>query len=272
MQQDKIQRYPNATLLNARDHAHKNGLFPFIRGIEIMFAESGWPSPSLHLQHEGPTPRIDIHMRSEDFGLPSGHQVTPDEPLNLTTHRVDSASAERTVEDFGSHLQALAEGRGLSDILDVIRTEANLRNRILYAADNGIPAVQNVDQELLARRKRVLLLVGLTIIILQTKSHQLFAVQALQAYATIVGRSDVVPFDFDAAAGEPAELLFDVVRAHGGEPTAKIVRRFRADFCALDQSRIICVRGQPPQEDWLWSPSLEGGVAHDFGTLDRPAI
>ena len=264
----KIQRYPNAELLNARDHAHKNGLYPFIRGIESLLAESGWPSPQMQLQHEDRKPRIDIHFRSEELGFPPGQQVTPDEPLNMTAHRGRKDSSERIVEDFGDQLQALAEGRGAKNIGEVIKTEANFRNRLLYAADSGIPIVQNVDPELIARRKRILLLVGLTVVILQTKAHQLFAVQAVQAYLTALGKSVPESFDFDAAVGEPPEILFNVTKEHGGQPIARVIRRFRpANFAAVNLSVSISVRGPSPEESWIWSPAPLDVVDHAFGSL-----
>lgn len=261
----KIRRYPNAERLNHKDHGHKNGLYPFVRGIEIMFAESGWPSPTLRLQHEGRTPRIDVHIPSEAIGLAPGRQVTPNEPLNLTAHRIPSDSSERIVEDFSNQLQALAQGRGAKDIAEVIATEANLRNRLLYAADNGVPKVDNVDPELIARRKRILLLVGLTITILQTKAHQLFAVQAVQAYVGVLGRSAVAPYDFESAIGTPAEVTLSVTREPGGSLSTKIIRRFRPlNFVALDCQVLPTLSAVSKDRKWIEASVQPGAKTEDF--------
>ncbi len=135
---------------------------------------------------------------------------------------------------FTEQLQALADGRGAKDILAVIRADANLRNQVLYAADDGIPEVQKVDAFLLGRRRPVFILLALTIMILQTKQIQLFAVQALHAYLSALGKA-AQAFDYQAAIGPPSSLAIKIVSKPRG--SAHRIHRTPLRQCRLLRER-----------------------------------
>lgn len=217
-------RYPRANELDSYKHAHKAGLTPFLRAIESMIAESPLPRPKIVLKHTEDPPRIDIFFDGAALGIPGDLSVSPEEPLQgVLSH--GNAESGSEVAMFTEQLQALADGRGAKDILAVIRADANLRNQVLYAADDGIPEVQKVDAFLLGRRRPVFILLALTIMILQTKQIQLFAVQALHAYLSALGKA-AQAFDYQAAIGPPSSLAIKIVSSLEGPPIASIEQRF----------------------------------------------
>lgn len=217
-------RYPRADELNWRQHPHKAGITPFLRAIESMIAESPLPRPSVVLKHNEDPPRIDIFFDGAALGIPGDLTVSPEEPLHgVLSH--GNAESGPEIATFTDQLQALADDRGAKDILAVIRADANLRNQVLYAADDGIPDVQNVDAFLLGHRRPVFILLALTIIILQTKQIQLFAVQALHAYLLALGKA-AQEFDYQTAAGPPSDLSIKIVSTPDGPPVATVEQRF----------------------------------------------
>lgn len=207
----KQRNYPDADKLNHRDHVHKTGLIPFIATLETLLANSGFPTPQVQLNYGADTPRIDVHLSSADLGMPAGYFATPDEPLNMliSQGRKDFATAQ--VSKFEQQLAKTAEYHGEKDLLTAIRKEANLRNQILYATDDGIARVENADAALISYRKPVLLLLTLVIAILQTKKHQLLAVQSVSAYVTALKRVPTDDFDYRSALGlhSNAEIILD---------------------------------------------------------------
>jgi hypothetical protein len=220
----KQRGYPGAEKLKPRDHSHKAGIAPFLRTIEAMLAELRVPTPTVQLKSEGEYPRIDLHFLSENLGLPPGSKTTPDEPLNgLLREGATGTSGE--VATFDEQLRDYANDRGASGFLAAIKQEANVRNRLLYAADDGIPVARDVDRVLIARGRPVTLLLTLTVAILQTKAHQLFAVQALEAYLRALESLPADAYDYDAALGPPADIMLTVTRSAEAAPQAQLVRR-----------------------------------------------
>ena len=185
-------RYPGASNLKHKSHPHKAGLTPFLRVIERFLAEVKFPAPQVILKSDGQVPRIDISLPA-----PGGLVAVPDEPLNGITHKEGDGGP--TVLDFGEQAQRYAAEQGVADMLTVIHDEANFRNRLLYATDEGIPVADNVDPALIARGRPVFILLSLTMIILQTPKHQLFAVQVLQSYLQALKAIPEGAFDYEAA-------------------------------------------------------------------------
>lgn len=185
-------RYPGASNLKPRSHPHKAGLTPFLRIIERFLGGIEFPAPQVTLKNDGPVPRIDIRIP-----VPGGLFAVPDEPLNGITHQEEDARL--TVLDFSEQAQEYAVEQGSADMLSVIRAEANLRNELLYATDEGIAVVVDVDTALIARRRPVFILLVLTIMILQTSVHQLFAVQVLRSYLRALKALPDDTFDYEAA-------------------------------------------------------------------------
>jgi hypothetical protein len=149
--------------------------------------------------------------------------MTPDEPLNfiVSLQGKDRSSGAHMFED---QMREVAQGRSLGDIVAFLRSEANLRNQLLYAADGGIPSASFGEEFLLERLWRITVLLTLTVAIQQTPTHQLFAAQCLKAFLRMLPK--VKGEDFEFRAPEPASSGIVVEKQPGGEPVAWFERRY----------------------------------------------
>lgn len=174
-----IRKYPSANNLKERKHGHKTSIWPFVTAVADKMVEKNIPMPMVSLRVEG-EPRVELSIDiASQAGLDYPLWGTPDEPFNF------SMWSDRTgpfkPHDFSEELAALATGQGARNIAVYVSEQANLRNRLLYASDQGIPSVAFSDNLLLGRRQRVTVMLVLTIAIMQTSVHQLFLVQCLDA-------------------------------------------------------------------------------------------
>jgi hypothetical protein len=206
----KQKRYPGSDLLDHRSHVHKAALTHLISAVGKVMQVIDIASPTV-LLHDTDPPKISIRIDMSKLGLgtPEPLFAVPDQPLNFSIHQGEGTERAHR---FEQELQAIAEERGVSEIADLIRNEANQRNRLLYASDTGIPQVTIGDGYLLERRRRVTVLLVLTIAIQQTPMHQLFAVQCLRSLLLALRKIEVANFDFQAPA-----------RSGGPVVTARIV-------------------------------------------------
>lgn len=192
-----VRKYPNAERLKERQHQHKAAIWPFITAIADKLAEKNISMPTLSLRVEG-EPRIELSIDiAGQAGLDQPLWGTPDEPFNWTFW--SDRTGPFKPHDFSEELAALASEKGTRDIEAYIADEANLRNQLLYASDLGIPSVAFADSLLFGRRQRVTVMLVITIAILQTRTHQLFLVQCLDALLRTITRFDGEPLNIPAA-------------------------------------------------------------------------
>jgi hypothetical protein len=71
----------------------------------------------------------------------------------------------------------------------LIASEANARNRILYAHDSGPPRSQATTQSIEQRERSARLCLLLAIAVMQVNDHQGMALQCLAGFLKVVGRS-----------------------------------------------------------------------------------
>lgn len=205
----KHRKYPQADKLRPRDHAHKMAWIPLIEAIGRMLHESGFPQPNIRLETEE-SARIDVRIAIDALNIPDappGHYLSPDEPLNIVVRE----GQDPKIATFDRHLNEWAEGKGKPGVVKYIDEAANLRNRVLYAEDGGMPSVQHPENLILERRRRVTVLLMATIAVLQADKPQPLGVQALQAFLKLMRNIDDVGFDFEAATAEPAEFRIETM-------------------------------------------------------------
>lgn len=261
----KHRGYPGSDRLLPRDHAQKAAWIPFIEAIGMMMSDSGVPAGQILLKAAGAA-RIDISIPAEALGLQDadGRHIMPDEPLNLTI-RSGPSEREAEVANFASEVEAWATARGKSDIRLWISEAANLRNQVLYAADGGIPTLTSDPTKfILERRRRVQVLLMVTIAILQVHAPQPLAVQALQGFLKLMRNIDVTGFDFDDP--EPASDLRVITRLDpvGGHPRTYFeeMRRF-----SIQSAYTYAWGWGKTFGDWTRARALSGcsgGVAHEL--------
>ena len=223
-------RYPNADRLKSHAHPHKASIWPFITAFSDKLGEKNIPLPHVALRIEG-DPRIELSI---DIGGTAGLDQplwgTPDEPFNWSMW--SDYTGEMKPHDFSVELAALASRKGAKSISDYITTEANGRNRLLYASDGGIPVVFFADSLLLDRRMRVTVMLTLTIAIMQTRKHQIGFVQCLDALLRTIHQftgeaAEIAPIDVAAEHLSLTEQPDGSMRAEVVTPHAKSVSRLR---------------------------------------------
>lgn len=189
----KQRSYEGAESVNPRNHVHKAAISPFLDAVNNLLAAVGFPPPILTLE-SGEHPQLMVTVDIAALTGSSEPQVGAiDQPFNYLL----SKGGQKAAYFFEHELQALATSGGAQSIKALVEREANLRNRLLYASDEGIPQVNFNDSVILKRRDRVYRLALITIGILQTPQRQLFASQCLQAYKMAVGQIAADIFDYD---------------------------------------------------------------------------
>jgi hypothetical protein len=199
------QRYPGANKLDHKKHDQKLAIIPFLDAIQTMLFDAGVKAPTVQISL-GKRPQLSLaieiknNLENEEplFGW-------PDHPLNFVLRHGVGQSAETYL--FEKELQSVADGRGLENMIAVVRDVANIRNRILYADDGGYPTVTFRDELIIERRRRVTVIMALTIAILQTPSHQLFAVQCLEAFLRVLRKLTGDGFNFHEATETEGPFL-----------------------------------------------------------------
>lgn len=226
----KHRQYPGAERLLPRDHAQKAAWIPFIEAIGKMMADSGVPLGKIIL-NAGDPPRIDIRIPAEALGIAgaNGHHVSPDEPLNLII-RTGKTADDLGVATFETELEAWAAARGKADARLWITEAANLRNQVLYAADSGIPTAPDPTKLILERRRRVQVLLLVTIAVLQADAPQPLAAQALRSFLKVMRNVEETGFDFDAAETPADFRIVTQLDPFGGEHRTRFEKEVRYTF------------------------------------------
>ena len=190
----KHRQYPGSEKLHHRSHKHKAGIAIFLQMMKEFIVGLNIRSIGAEITYVDGMPRIDVQLP-----LPEGF-AKPDEPLNLVGHKLDESTLK--ILRFEDQLQSYADKRGAPDFRKACEEEANLRNLLLYATDVGLNVVSNVDYSLVFRGRSTSLLLSLAICVLQTPMHQLFVVQAIEAFLGALNSLPDDLFDFDTALRE----------------------------------------------------------------------
>lgn len=178
-----LRAYPNANLLKPRDHVQKHAVTPFLRSLLHHLSEirlNGVRGVRLAMSKESPEPKLVVAFLLDGPGEPQ--IATPSPPLNLAVREGDGA-----FPDLSRNMRELLEPTGYTNALKFLQAEANLRNRILYAAPDGYPQVEELQPEyLLERQRRVLMILKATLLVLPYEEAQPFAAEALKSFLRLV--------------------------------------------------------------------------------------
>lgn len=191
-------RYPGADKLSPWNHVHKSSFWPLIAAISDMMHRSGMPAPQVMLSKTS-KPHVVIRIDLNAMAGLTGDPVfaEPEPPLNFTM-RAGQASATM-VHMFEEELAALASIAGEKSIHTYVKREANLRNKLLYASDTGIPSVSFADAMIVERARRACVLLVLTVIVLQAPECQLFVLQCLEGLLRALKMIGDTAFSYEGA-------------------------------------------------------------------------
>jgi hypothetical protein len=180
--------YKNSNKIKFKNHTYKQGLYPFIRSIRnciTKFASSPlWPL--------GKNYSLEIDTNEENktlklfFIAPNGMKAYPVPPLNFSISMNDKPYY------FENEFLEIASGKNKKDIQKYIQEIANTRNRILYAAPEGIPSIDgNIEKILKAKQAKVFTLLRILALIYPYKQKSLFIQQALNSYLNVLGQIEL---------------------------------------------------------------------------------
>jgi hypothetical protein len=110
------------------------------------------------------------------------------------------------VHDFAPELQHIADEDGERGILDFVRTRANLRNRLLYATNEGIPRpTEDAASAITDHRNNIFSLLAIYVLV-DTHPPQMFVSQCLAAFLRMLRR---LPQDGNSSDGRPVNSRDD---------------------------------------------------------------
>ncbi|MBY0337319.1 MAG: hypothetical protein K2X11_11940 [Acetobacteraceae bacterium] len=228
----KQRQYPGANHLNQRNHAHKAALVPFTAAVQNVLAISKWRG-DLVLSPESDPPRVNFRIDARCMGVEGDEPlfVEPDEPLNMVVRSVGEDGVLE-VHDFEAQLREVARGSDLTAIRRFVEDEANFRNRLLYASDDGVPKVTLEAAFLRERLRRVVQLLLVAVAVLQTPRVQPFAAQCLRALLRVLPRLNAPEpeFDYDTAAPPVLDSGLLVEQDGDGRPRAMLRRRWSVNI------------------------------------------
>jgi hypothetical protein len=203
--------YRGAHKLNFRDHIHKASIFPFICAVGRAIENSGIADIKIGI--DPVSPKIFI-----SFALPQSIQDEtgqtrgePDHPLNLAINIGTTASNVVLFEDELAKMLNIAKPKTVRDVFEEI---ANLRNKLLYATDDGAYVI-DIDRRFIEeKQRRVCILIGVAICISQTPVHQLLVAQSIKGLLQSLAKPHG---DIDMPVPDEAPMRIDIINS--GETT-----------------------------------------------------
>ncbi|WP_428149695.1 hypothetical protein [Brevundimonas sp.] len=223
----QLRRYPGANGLNLGNHRHKAAVGPFIWAVRSTLGGKGFVKQA-QMTLDYAAPSLQLHLPLHELGVvfPGSEdmRLTFTEPLGLTRRKGPDEALDR----FGKELAELASAQSFANIHALIAKEANARNRLLYASDAAPPITRVTPAAILARRDRADICLFLCIAIMQTRAHQAFALQALDAFLEMVGKMPDQPIHHAPAPQRGIQFI-----VHGDRPTT--VQEFGSILSADDE-------------------------------------
>lgn len=181
-----LRDYPNSNLLKPRDHVQKHAVTPFLRSLLRHLAEiklNGVCGVRLAVTEIEGANRLVVGFVLEGEGEPQTAMPVP--PLNLSLR---DGNTDR-FPDLSRNVREILEPTGYTNVLSFLQEESNLRNRILYAAPDGYPLIEDLQpQYILERQRRVLTILKATLLVLPYDEVQPFASDALASFLRLVDR------------------------------------------------------------------------------------
>lgn len=181
----KRRQYANANFLKSRNHVNKTALHPFLLAVgKLLRGIQESRNPAFVFDTElSPKGEELLRLRLTVIG-PDGQPLWahPLPPLEF------SISVNGVAHDFGPELQELATEKTARSALEYIKALANRRNQVLYAAETGIPHVEDDPSQFLAYRKSVVFSHLMAYLLIDPHPQkQLFVQQALNAFVAMLG-------------------------------------------------------------------------------------
>jgi len=180
----KERHHVDSEKLDPRDHRHKSAVVPFIQILGMHFkeiVEAHDMQPIRHLRKaEGDLPKhLGIGLKVKIAGVEKIAYPIP--PLNLRT------TISGLAPSYKSQTKELLQKAGASSVKQYIKGLANLRNTILYASADGVPTIEDLDDEFFYdRKKRVFAMLNAYLFIEPYEEIQPFVQDAVHAFVAML--------------------------------------------------------------------------------------
>jgi hypothetical protein len=180
----QLRGYEGADLIDLKRHSHKAAVPFFLAAIQYELSRNGNISLTVSLSVD--PPKLTVALPLAQF------VILPNDMDNLHLELVDPlgfVSKNGDIDAANYFDDAVKTVAGSRKVDKLIAAEANGRNRLLYAHDNGIPKSQVTLHSIESRERNGILCVLLAIAVLQVEHQQDFARQSLGGYLKVIGRT-----------------------------------------------------------------------------------
>lgn len=180
----QLRAYPGASFIDLRNHSHKAAVPFFLNAVRHELFGDREISLTVTLQADPPKLTVALPIRQ--------FVTVPDDLADIHIELVDplgmvgSKLGVAKEEFFDAAVQRVAGSRKVDKL---IASEANARNRILYAHDAGMPRSQATLRSIEQRERDARLCLFLAIGVMQVPHHQGMALQCLAGFLKVIGRS-----------------------------------------------------------------------------------
>lgn len=179
----QLRGYPRAKEFNSRDHQHKAAVIACVMAIATEVAPI---LSEFQLRFGFERMRVDLKIPLSNFNVVGGehYAIQPVEPLDLISRTNESAEGKA----FDRALEHFATQSNFNSIKNMVSAQANARNRLLYASDSSLPRSKATRDNIENRKKRAMILLVLSVMVLQARKHQGLVRQAMSAFLGVMSR------------------------------------------------------------------------------------
>lgn len=176
----KRRHYNGSEKLKLYNHVHKSSIwYIFAAFTEFLPALKDSIEGEFAIEPDEVTGKITPIMRFKILNSHISEYIYPIPPLGIQL--VHSNGTNETLHMLEEEIKKLVSAKGHEEFLKYIQAEANVRNEILYAGDQGVPKVSdNVENFIKYRSKRVFTLHMVCLLIDFYPQKQLLVKQLLE--------------------------------------------------------------------------------------------
>lgn len=180
----QLRGYPGAEQVDLRKHPHKAAVPFFLNAVRSEIAGDRQIDLTVTLSVDPPklTVAVPIHQFVDLPDDLANLHIQLADPLGVT----GSKPGVPANDYFDEAVKRVAGSRKVDKL---IASEANARNTLLYAHDGGFPSSRATMRSIEQRERGGKLCLLLAIAVLQVDRHQEMAIQCLQGFLKVIGRS-----------------------------------------------------------------------------------
>jgi hypothetical protein len=179
----KERDYKNSDKLDTKSHLHKSSVLPFLNCLGLFFSEttdSHINKPTLQIEKVGNKKYLVLKIPL----IINGEKIlaTPNPPLNF------SISSEGRRLSYKNQIDFYTKMQGSKSIIEHIKSEANIRNTILYAGPHGFNTSYELSPNLIPDRTvKIFALLRAFLLIKPYKEKLPFVQDSLDAFLAMIG-------------------------------------------------------------------------------------